>query len=203
MSLIAVSASAVPWDILISTIGTAAATIIGVLVGGVIGSRAQTRHWSLTAQSEACINLLREHTKIYAELSRANRENPGQRIDASRWAPWNQALAAINLLADLRIVDAAHRVDAEFWKLHLLIARGSVSNDEWIEIRTNVRAVQLDFVNTVRGHLGRREAPLRRISGRPSSSSQQEELTNWLYEQPLDSDLTDADSLRNDEARER
>jgi hypothetical protein len=37
--------------------GYAAATLLGVVVGGAIGSRAQTRHWSFTAQTDACVKL--------------------------------------------------------------------------------------------------------------------------------------------------
>ena len=164
------AAVAIPWDVTISTVGTAAATIIGVIVGGMIGSRAQTRHWSLTAQSEACINLLREQTATYSLLARANWQEPGHRLESSLWAPWNQALSAINLLADPRIVAAAHRIDTLFWRTHLKIARGRINEDEWQAILKEIRAAQLDFINTVRAHLGRREAPLNQFSGRPPES---------------------------------
>jgi hypothetical protein len=39
-ALMVLAAMAVPWDVIISTAGTAVATIIGVIVGGMIGSRA-------------------------------------------------------------------------------------------------------------------------------------------------------------------
>jgi hypothetical protein len=157
----------VPWDVTISTVGTAAATIIGVIVGGFIGSRAQTRHWSLTAQSEACINLLREQTATHLLLARANYQNPGQRLESSLWSPWNQALSAVNLLADPRIVSAAHQIDTLFWRMHLRIERGGIGEDEWQAIQGELRTAQLHFINTVRAHLGRKEAPLRNFSGRP------------------------------------
>ena len=106
----ALTASTLPWDVLIPTPGTAAATLLGVVVGGAIGSRAQTRHWSLTAQTDACVKLLRVFTT---------------------WAPWNEALAELNLLADANIVAAAHRVDALFWDINLRMTRAQVSEDEW------------------------------------------------------------------------
>ena len=107
---------------------------------------------------------------MYAQLTKANRVNPGQRIEASRWAPWNQALAAVNLLADPRIVEAAHQIDALFWELHLKIARSKVDDEEWVAIRARVRVAQLNFVNTVRARIGRKDSPLRKISGRPLDS---------------------------------
>jgi hypothetical protein len=156
-----------PWDILISTLGTAAATLLGVVVGGTIGSRAQTRHWSLTAQTDACVKLLREFTRIYLELARAHREDPRDYLRSTTWTPWNEALAELNLLADANIVAAAHRVDALFWDINLRMTRAEVSEDEWHTFRERVEASRLDFVNAVRRHLGRGEAPLRQLSGRP------------------------------------
>jgi ABC-type dipeptide/oligopeptide/nickel transport system permease component len=40
-------AAAIPWDVVLSTVGGVLATLVGVLVGGAISSRAQTRHWTL------------------------------------------------------------------------------------------------------------------------------------------------------------
>jgi hypothetical protein len=164
---VTLTASTLPWDVLISTLGTAAATLLGVVVGGTIGSRAQTRHWSLTAQTDACVKLLREFTRIYLELARANREHPRDYRRSTTWAPWNEALAELNLLADASIVAAAHRVDALFWDINLRMTRAEVSEAEWLSFRERVEASRLDFVNAVRRHLGRGEAPLRQLSGRP------------------------------------
>lgn len=47
------AAAPIPWDVVLSTVGAALATLIGVLVGGAISSRAQKRHWMLTTQAEA------------------------------------------------------------------------------------------------------------------------------------------------------
>jgi hypothetical protein len=166
-----IAASAVPWDVIVSTLGTATATLIGVIVGGMIGSRAQKRHWSLTAQAEACTNLLAAQTRIYLELASANRHNPGHRLESRLWAPWNEALLAINLLADSHVVAATHRLDAIFWETHLRIARGRIDSDEWNEtVRKRIRAAQLDLINAVRRNLGRKAVPLRQISGRPPHS---------------------------------
>lgn len=162
-----IGASSVPWDVIAPTLGGVGATLIGVIVGGLIGGRAQTRHWSLTVQSEACVNLLREYTRAYAKLARSSRQDRSRPLDSEAWAPWNQAMAALNLLADYRIVAAAHRIDAAFWEANGRLAHGPILGEEWSALRGEIWTARLNFVNTARTHLGSK-GPLRQLSGRPN-----------------------------------
>jgi hypothetical protein len=65
-------AAAIPWDVVLSTVGGVLATLVGVLVGGAISSRAQTRHWTLTTQAEACAGVLREYAQVSLALTQAS-----------------------------------------------------------------------------------------------------------------------------------
>src|SRR5688572_23177447 len=86
------------------------------------------------------------------------------------WAPWHQALAVLNLVADHRIVAAAHRIDAVFGELSLRVRRGELKGSEWFAARSRMEAARLDFVNTARQLLARPGPDLPRLSGRPDPS---------------------------------
>lgn len=139
---------------------------------GAISSRAQTRHWTLTTQAEACAGVLREYTQVSMALSRASLhpESLPEGRPLLSWAPWNQALAVLNLVADHRIVAAAHRIDAVFWELNLQVRRGELKGSEWFTARNRMEAARLDFVNTARQLLARPGPDLPRLSGRPDPS---------------------------------
>lgn len=165
-------AAAIPWDVVLSTVGGVLATLVGVLVGGAISSRAQTRHWTLTTQAEACAGVLREYAQVSLALTQASlRPEPlpegGQLLS---WAGWHQALGVVNLVANHRIVAAAHRIDAVFWELSLRVRRGELKGSEWFAARNRMEDARLDFVNTARQVLARPGPDLPRLSGRPEPS---------------------------------
>lgn len=163
-------AAAVPWDVVLSTVGGALATLVGVLVGGTISSRAQTRHWTLTTQAEACAGVLREYAQVSLALTQASAHPEPLPEPLLSWAPWHQALAVLNLVADHRIVAAAHRIDTVFWELSLRLRRGELKGSEWPAARNRMEAARLDFVNTARQLLARPGPDLPRLSGRPDPS---------------------------------
>ena len=155
-----------------STAGGAVATLVGVLVGGAISSRAQTRHWTLTTQAEACAGVLREYTQVSMALSRASydRARRPEGKPVVDWAPWNQALAVLNLVADHRIVAAAHQIDALLWEVNLRVGRGELEGPDWFAARDRMETARLGFVNTARQLLARPGPELRRLQGRPDPS---------------------------------
>lgn len=115
---------------------------------------------------------MREYTQVSVALWRASFQ-PTPRPEGRPlldWAPWNQALAVLNLVADHRIVAAAHRIDAVFWELNLRIARGDLKGPDWFPARNRMEAARLDFVNTARQLLARPGPELPRLSGRPDPS---------------------------------
>jgi hypothetical protein len=80
--------------------------------------------------------------------------------------PWNQALAVLTLVADHRIVAAAHRIDAVFREESRRVARGALEGPKWFEARDRMETARLDFVNTARLLLARPGSKLHRLSGR-------------------------------------
>lgn len=84
------------------------------------------------------------------------------------WKPWNEAIAMISLTADHEIVDAAHAIDAEFWRAHLQLRRGWLGEGGWPTVREPIEARRQDFINVSRRHLAHPGPPLRRLGGRPA-----------------------------------
>jgi hypothetical protein len=156
----------IPADVIVSTSGAIVAALAGVAAGAVLSGWTQTRHWFRGEQVRACADILRESTKILLEYEVASRKHRKQQVD---WGPWNEALAVISVVGDQSIVDAAVWIDASFWATSSRIDSLDVSDDEWVELRSDIESRRLDFINTSRRALGRSGAPLQQILGRPSS----------------------------------
>ncbi|MFD7283555.1 hypothetical protein ACFV80_42840 [Streptomyces sp. NPDC059862] len=86
-----------------------AATLIGVLAGSLLTSRADRMHWSRDKQIEACAAIVAESTRIQLALRRAWRHG-----DAVDWVPWNVALGTIWLVGSPAVVTAAATMDQVF-----------------------------------------------------------------------------------------
>ncbi|MGP4030056.1 hypothetical protein [Actinomadura sp. 3N407] len=168
---------AATWSLIITTAGAVATTLLGVIVGGLVSSRAQARHWTRDREMEACALLLRESSNILIELAAMNgrRVNPragevrpvsGQSSEID-WRPWNEALAMVNLIANDQIVEAAHVLDAEIWPVHLKIKAEMLQGDDWFPLRDQIEQRRREFINVARRQLGATGRPLHRISGRP------------------------------------
>jgi hypothetical protein len=168
-----------PWSLIITTTGAVLTTLLGVLVGGVVSNRSQRRHWSRDRQMEACAQVLRESSNVLIGLAAAN----GQRVNPTPeqrahpvaglpslvdWRPWNEALALVNLVADHRIVEAAHAIDAEIWPVHMKIKAGVLRDGDWFGLRDEIESRRCEFVNVARQHLASAGPPLRRLTGRPA-----------------------------------
>lgn len=76
-----------PRNLIITTAGAVATTLLGVLVRGAVGSRSQQRNWSLTGQADARAQILRESSKVLIELANTN----GQRV-RHRKAAWSVSI---------------------------------------------------------------------------------------------------------------
>lgn len=161
-------------DVVVSTVGGVLAALAGVLAGGVVSNRSQTRQWLRAEQVRACADVLRESTKVLLELERASRKQRKQDVD---WGPWNEALATISIVADRSIVNAAVRIDECFWPSSGKVDSLTVSDAEWFAIRDQIESRRLEFINISRRVLGRHGSPLQQILGRPDEW-QRKELLN-------------------------
>jgi hypothetical protein len=159
--------------VLITAAAAAVTTLLGVIVGSVLGNRSQLRQWSRDRQADACVQVLRESSNMMAELAMLTRK-PTEPVpdgvyvpNSLNWKPWNEALGGISLVASHDIVQAAQAIDAEFWRIHIQLRRGWLGDGGWPALRDPIEGRRQDFVNTTRRHLASSGPALRRITGRP------------------------------------
>lgn len=156
---------AVPWDVVVSTVGGAAATVAGVLVGGIVGRRGQDRHWLRDTQAATYAAVLREYTRIEFDLRSAYYQERQPGID---WAPWGAALAALSLVATEEAATAAARLTEAMREFEQFVLGGRRETDDPLQRISGVVAEsQLAFVNAARRSLDRSQRPLQWQLGGP------------------------------------
>jgi hypothetical protein len=146
---------AFPWQILISTLGAGAASLIGVAVGAALSSRNQQRHWTRDKQVDACKEILVESTR--AQLGLRHSLMGGERVD---WSGWNEALAFTWLVCSPNIAQAARSIDEMFWRYGAELGGGRFSDESWAEARDAIEEARLTFINTARVEIAGWESPL-------------------------------------------
>ena len=148
---------------LVTTLAAGLLGIAGVLVGERRGSRSQRDHWLRDAQLRACARLTDELHIVYIALAELRR---GTRKDLD-WAPFNQALTAVSLICDSRVIEAAYRLDGAVWRAHRAIRGGIAGDAEWSNIREPVESSRRDFIESARRQLAPRSTTPNVLSGRP------------------------------------
>lgn len=147
-----------PWQIATSSAAGALITLVGVFAGAVLTGRAQMRHWSRDKQVAVCAEVVAESIRIQRSLD--HRWKEGAQTD---WVPWNQALAAVWLLSDSKLVDAAAQIDLALFRVKEDIKAGKiVDNEAWEGTRDQVESARLDFINVARQRVLRNGAPMTR-----------------------------------------
>ena len=158
-------------DVLVPAAVGVLTTMIGVLLGGRIAFRAQARHWARDRQAEACVAVLRESTKVQLALRSLFYDPSAPRIE---WAPWNESLTVLQMVADSRIVEAAQQMDLRFWDCGSLIKdRLLVTEEHWAAVREPMETSRLAFINAARQHLLGAHEPIRSLVARPSMAERQ------------------------------
>ncbi|WP_146073857.1 hypothetical protein [Amycolatopsis sp. CA-126428] len=137
-----------PLQIATSSAAGALITLIGVFVGSVLSGRTQRRLWNRSKQIDVCADILSESTRVYHAMAAKWRR--GVPID---WVTWNQALAAIWLVGEPEVVEAALSMDKTFWKQNARINRGEMTEESWAAALDTIDADRLRFANTVRVHV--------------------------------------------------
>ena len=121
-------------------------TLLGVIAGGTLSSRATRQQWQRDKQIDACTVLVRESTRMQLELRQQWKR--GGDID---WTAWNQALALMWLVGAVEVITMAHRMDRIFWLCSGRIRRGLTSDEKaWKTARDEMESARLDFINATR-----------------------------------------------------
>jgi hypothetical protein len=140
--------------ILVSGASGAVVTLVGVVTGGVLASRAQRRQWLRDKQVDACAVVVQESTTMQLALLQRWKHQ-----DTPDWTAWNQALAMIWLVGTPQVREAAKKMDRAFWLCGARIKSGQLtSEDAWAEHRDAMELSRRDFINAARHEpIGARE----------------------------------------------
>ncbi|MCE0534555.1 hypothetical protein LWF15_03460 [Kineosporia rhizophila] len=159
------------WAHVIAVSGSVLA-LLGVVVGGLLAARAQSRHWRFSEQADACAAFLAAYAGVYlahVEAVRSGTAATAQHTsDFVDWAQFNEALEALNIRADAEIAQAAHDLDASLWRVGRELLRRPISLTEWAAQRRALDEAKLTFVNVCRSRLVRGAGRLNTLSGRPA-----------------------------------
>lgn len=149
-------AMAFPWQIATSSAVGALITLIGVFVGAALTRRTQERQWSRDRRLEACKGVIVQATRIQRALWR--RWEYGEEVE---WVAWNEALAALWLLGDSDLVDAAAQIDEAFFRQTRRIKQGEIADlQTWKPARDLMEAARLNFINVARKQVLGAHAPM-------------------------------------------
>ncbi|UXY32411.1 hypothetical protein [Streptomyces sp. HUAS TT20] len=138
------------WEALIPTAVGAAATVMGVYMGAVVGRRNQDRQWIRDKKTAAYETFLQEFTAVEIELRQAYLDD---RIPEVRWERFNAALVSVSLLADRDIGPAAARISDLIEQLTLTFDGRPKTLGELKRIHSGLVQAQKDFVNAARRSL--------------------------------------------------
>lgn len=148
-----------PWDLVASSVGGAAVTLVGVFAGAVLSSRGQKQHWSRDKQIDACAGVLAESTRMQLALHGAWKHG-----DSLDWVAWNQALAHVWLVGVPEVVAAAAAMDDVFWRQSYHVARGGIPDEtSWAASRDLMESARLDFINAARAHVVKAGSSMRSV----------------------------------------
>ncbi|MFI9243799.1 hypothetical protein ACIGXF_14620 [Streptomyces sp. NPDC053086] len=161
---------AVPWDLLISTAGGVAATVVGVIAGGIVGRRGQNRQWLQGTQTVAYERFLQAFGAVEAELREAFLEErqPAPAI----WGPFNAGVQSLSLVATreaaaatLELCDVVEDFTLLFHGRH---GRQPTDLEQLRPIHSALEEAHLKFVNAARRSLDPSQERLDQTLGGPS-----------------------------------
>ena len=157
----------VQWDVVLPAITGVVATLLGVVLGGVLTRRQQSEAWSRDRQVEACASIVRESTRVQLQLEQIQ---AGKKV-VVHWAPWNESLAVPHLVGHPATVAAGQAMDEAFW-----VSGDAIKQREaegymgWNALRDPLEATRLEFINTARRHLMASDQALSRLVARVPSA---------------------------------
>ncbi|MFE0172277.1 hypothetical protein ACFWZ2_08150 [Streptomyces sp. NPDC059002] len=154
----------VPWAYVISSAGGVATTLLGVVAGGLLGRRTQTRHWLTDTKATAYAAVLREYTRVEFGLRLAYFDRRPAEVD---WAAWSEALTSLSLIAEDEVIMAANDLAQAIAVVGEHAHRGTQDSEQWQRLQTRLAEAQLAFVNAARRSLDRKQPPARARLGGP------------------------------------
>lgn len=165
--------SGVPWAVIATSAGGVATTLLGVVVGGLLGRRTQSRQWLTDTKATSYAAVLREFTRVEFALRIAYADRRPAEVE---WAAWSEALTSLSLVAEDEVVvaaDALARAVADVSGAAHQEPRGPQA--QWRAALGRLADAQLGFVNAARRSLDSRQPPAVArlggpyLSGRPGA----------------------------------
>ena len=138
--------------------GGVVTTLLGVVVGGLLGRRSQDRHWLKDTKASAYRVLLREYTRAEFDVRRAYLGL----VEATEvdWARWGGAVTELSLVADDGVVAAAQGISEILVRMDRYVHGGQRDEDEWRRLQRALVDAQMGFVNAARRSLSRTQPAL-------------------------------------------
>ncbi len=155
---------AVPWELVISTAGGVAATVVGVVAGGVVGRRGQNEQWIRDNRTKAYADFLQAFATLEMELREAFLEDRPHTVD---WVPWHSALTTISLVAPREVAAAASELTGAVGRFCELVDSSPKTREDLRGIHAVLVEGQMRFVNAARGSLDGSQSPLEWQLGGP------------------------------------
>jgi hypothetical protein len=154
----------VSWTVIVSTAGGVVTTLLGVVVGGLLGRRSQDRHWLKDTKASAYRALLREYTRAEFDVRRAYLSMlKATEVD---WARWGAAVTELSLVADDEVVAAAQGISDLLVRMDRYVHSGQRDEDQWQLLQHALVDAQMGFVNVARRSLSRVQPALNiRVGG--------------------------------------
>ncbi|AKJ12551.1 hypothetical protein ABB07_21720 [Streptomyces incarnatus] len=144
-----------------------AATVVGVIAGGVVGRRSQNRQWLQESRTAAYEKFLQAFGAVEMELREAFVD---RRAPAVVWGPFNAALQSMSLVASWDAMAAAERICC-FVEEFTILFHGRQPSDleELRPIHGGLYEAHLRFVNAARRSLDPTQEHLVQALGGPSA----------------------------------
>ncbi|WP_431040502.1 hypothetical protein ACQUSR_00385 [Streptomyces sp. P1-3] len=155
---------AVPWELVISSAGGVAATVVGVVAGGVVGRRGQNQQWIRDNRTAAYAAFLQAFATLEMELREAFLEDGPHTAD---WVPWHSALTMISLVAPREVAAAASELTGAVGRFAELVDSSPKTREDLQGIHTALVEGQMRFVNAARASLDGSQLPLNWQLGGP------------------------------------
>ncbi|MGV9879629.1 hypothetical protein [Streptomyces sp. NPDC003006] len=148
---------AVPWELAISSAGGVAATVVGVVAGGVVGRRGQNQQWIRDNRTAAYAAFLQAFATLEMELREAFLKDRPHTAD---WVPWHSALTTISLVAPREVAAAASELTGTVGRFAELVDSSPKTREDLRGIHTALVEGQMRFVNAARASLDGSQLPL-------------------------------------------